>query len=62
MDQLIIGSEGTLGIIMQATIKLLPKPKYILDILAVFENVHQATGIVNKIIKSGIMPTCGIYG
>jgi len=61
MDQLIIGSEGTLGIIMQATIKLLPKPKYILDILAVFENVNQATGIVNKIIKSGIMPTCVEY-
>lgn len=58
LDQLIIGSEGTLGIITKATLKLLPKPKYFIDLLAVFPNIDSAIGIVNKIIKSGMTPTC----
>jgi glycolate oxidase len=58
LDQLVIGSEGTLGIITKATVKLLPKPQFTLDLLAIFHTVDAAIGVVNKIIKAGIMPTC----
>lgn len=58
LDQLIIGSEGTLGIITKATLKLLPKPKYTLDLLAVFDDTTKAIDIVNKVIRAGITPTC----
>ena len=58
LDQLIIGSEGTLGIITQATLKLLPKPQHKLDLLAIFPSTEQAIGVVNQIIKAGITPTC----
>ena len=58
LDQLVIGSEGTLGIITKATLKLLPKPKYALDLLAIFSDRRQAMGVVTKIIKAGITPTC----
>lgn len=58
LDQLIIGSEGTLGIITKATVKLLPNPKYFIDLLAVFPDIDSAIGIVNKVIKAGITPTC----
>ena len=58
LDQLVIGSEGTLGIITKATLKLLPKPKYALDLLAIFDDRRQAMGVVTKIIKAGITPTC----
>lgn len=61
LDQLIIGSEGTLGIVTGATLKLLPKPKYSLDLLAIFENTENAISVVNKIIKAGIIPTCVEY-
>lgn len=61
LDQLIIGSEGTLGIITKATVKLLPKPKYTLDLLAIYDDPDNAIGTVNKIIKSGIIPTCVEY-
>lgn len=58
LDQLIIGSEGTLGIITKATVKLLPKPKYALDLLAIFNDREHAISIVNQILKAGITPTC----
>lgn len=58
LDQLIIGSEGTLGIITKATLKLVPKPKYALDLLAIFDDRKKAMGVVTKLIKAGITPTC----
>lgn len=61
LEQLIIGSEGTLGIITKATVKLLPKPRYALDLLAVFDSPAQAIGTVGKILKQGIIPTCVEY-
>ena len=61
LEQLIIGSEGTLGIITQITVKLLPLPKYSMDLLAVFEYPEDAIGTVNKLIMAGIMPTCVEY-
>lgn len=61
LEQLIIGSEGTLGIITQATLKLEPKPQYSMDLLAVYESAEQAIGTVQKIIKSGIVPVCVEY-
>lgn len=55
LEQLIIGSEGTLGIITQITVKLLPLPKYSMDLLAVFESPEDAIGTVNKLVMAGIM-------
>lgn len=61
LEQLIIGSEGTLGIITQITVKLLPLPKYSMDLLAVFESPEDAIGTANKLMMAGIMPTCVEY-
>lgn len=61
LEQLIIGSEGTLGVITQATVKLIPLPKYSIDLLAVFPGADEAIGTVNKIIGAGIVPTCVEY-
>ena len=58
LDQLVIGSAATLAISTKATLKLLPKPKYALDLLAIFDDRRQAMGVVTKIIKAGITPTC----
>jgi len=57
LEQLLMGSEGTLGIITKATLKLKPLPPYRLDILAIFTDVTKAIDLVPKIIKAGVTPT-----
>ncbi len=57
LDQLIIGSEGTLGIFTQVTLKLVPLCPYKLDVLAVFTDLAKATALVPKLVKAGLNPT-----
>ena len=57
LEQLIIGSEGTLGIITKATLKLLPLPPYRLDILAIYDDLNHAVQLVPSLLKAGLNPT-----
>lgn len=56
LDQLIIGSEGTLGIVTEATLKLQALPTYTADILAIFTDMEKALSLPNKILKAGMQP------
>lgn len=58
LEQLIMGSEGTLGIITEITLKLMPLPQHVVDLLAVFPSVKSAIAIVPMVIKAGVLPTC----
>ena len=57
LEQLFIGSEGTLGIVVEATLKLIPKPETTRVILAYFDSVEDATDSVTKMIDSNIYPS-----
>ena len=54
--ELMIGSEGTLGIITRITLALLPKPGSIQMLLAPFETVGAAIESVPAILNRGIIP------
>lgn len=55
--QLMIGSEGTLGIITKIVLKLLPLPKYRLLMKANFVSSYDACKAVSQIFHSGITPS-----
>lgn len=57
LKDLIIGSEGTLGIVTKAILKLLPLPKKAISLLIPFKDIDSAIEMVPKIIKSKAVPT-----
>lgn len=57
LKDLIVGSEGTLGIVTKATLKLLPLPDKSLSLLVPFPNLHTAIETVPQIIKAKVIPT-----
>ncbi len=57
LTQLFVGSEGTLGIITKATLKLLPVVKENVLMLMSFTSVEDAGKAVNTILNTGIIPS-----
>jgi len=57
LTRLFVGSEGTLGIITEATLKLVPKPETKKTILALYQDIEAAARSVSKIIANKIIPT-----
>ena len=53
---LMTGSEGMLGIIVEVTVRLLPKPERAQVLLAAFDDVAEAGAAVSGIISAGIIP------
>ena len=56
LNQLIIGSEGTLAIVVEAELKLIPKPESNALITAYFDSIEAAVAGVNGIIRARIFP------
>lgn len=53
---LVIGSEGMLAVIMEVTLKLVPKPQLARCIMASFPSVEQAGAAVAAVMSAGIIP------
>jgi glycolate oxidase len=56
LKSLLVGSEGTLAVITKITLKLIPYPHYIKDLLLTFNTVQEASRCLRQIINSKVQP------
>jgi len=56
LTQLYVGSEGTLGVITEITLRLIPQPESSGSVLAAFADLDDAATLVNRILHAGVTP------
>lgn len=57
LTQLVVGSEGTLGIVTRIVLRLIPLPAYDVLMLVPFRNLEQAGEAVSAIFRAGFVPS-----
>ncbi|GAB7386886.1 glycolate oxidase subunit GlcD [Bacillaceae bacterium] len=57
LTKLIVGSEGTLGVITEAILRLLPKPPASETLMAIFDDLVASGKAISKVLSSGILPS-----
>jgi glycolate oxidase len=57
LTQLVVGSEGTLGIVTKIFVKLIPLPKYDLLMLVPFKSLDEACMAVSEVFRAGFTPS-----
>jgi glycolate oxidase len=57
LTRLFVGSEGTLGVVTEITLKINPKPTSTSTALATFNNLEDAGEAVSQIMQTGIIPS-----
>jgi glycolate oxidase len=58
MTALFVGSEGTLAVTTQATLRLIPKPRAVATLLALFESRSLCAHAVEALVAAGLSPRC----
>ena len=61
LTRLIVGSEGTLAVVTEITLRLLPKPAAVKTMAVLFDSMTKAARTVSGIIKNAIIPRCIEY-
>ena len=61
LRHLFVGAEGTLGIVTEITLRLLPLPEAVGTVAAVFSSSNAAMDAVTCLFKSGILPRCAEF-
>ena len=57
LPALLCGSEGTLGIVCRLWCRLVPDPKHLRTVYAVYDSIAEACKTVSDVIASGVLPT-----
>jgi len=58
LTSLMVASEGTLAVLGDITLRLVPKPPSAMTLLVLFDGLHEAARTVEHIIAAGIVPRC----
>ena len=61
LTRLLVGSEGTLALVTEITLKLLPKPETIKTMAVFFDSMQKAAKTVSGIMKEATIPRCVEY-
>jgi glycolate oxidase len=61
LTRLIVGSEGTLAVVTEITLKLLPKPQTIKTMTVFFDSMQKAAKTVSGIMRETVVPRCVEY-
>ncbi|GGK34522.1 FAD-binding protein [Caldalkalibacillus thermarum] len=56
LTKLLVGSEGTLGVITEISLRLIPKPPASMSLMAVFDRLVDSGKSISAILSSGILP------
>jgi glycolate oxidase len=57
LTQLLVGSEGTLAVITEVLVKLVPRPRFVRTALAIFGRLDNASRAVTQVLTAGVVPT-----
>jgi glycolate oxidase len=57
LTQLLVGSEGTLAVITEVVLKLIPRPRHVRTALAIFRLLDDACKAVSRVLMAGVIPT-----
>jgi glycolate oxidase len=57
LARLFVGSEGLLGVVTEATLKLLPLPPYRAALSVGFRSNHDASNAINRVFQAGFLPS-----
>ncbi len=58
LTALMVGSEGTLGIVTEATLRLIPKPEATVTAMACFSSLDEIAPVVSALLAQGQLPAC----
>jgi glycolate oxidase subunit GlcD len=61
LKSLLIGSEGTLGVITAAWLRLIPRPEASFPVTAVYANAASGCAAIERVLGSGLMPAALEY-
>jgi glycolate oxidase subunit GlcD len=61
LKSLLIGSEGTLGVVTAAWIRLIPAPEQSLPLAAVYEDIDTGCAAIEAVLGSGVVPAALEY-
>lgn len=56
LKDLMIGSEGTLGLITELTLKIIPAPKEVISLVVMYENLDDCISTVPKLMQAHLQP------
>ena len=56
LKDLMIGSEGTLGLITELTLKIIPAPKEVISLVVLYENLDDCISTVPKLMQAHLQP------